>query len=326
MLSFDWPWLFLLLPLPLLSYWLFPTAELGSTALRVPFFALLNKPSQNNAVTATTKTPRLLLLSIIWVLLVLAASGPKWLGDPIQLPSSGRDLLLAVDISESMEIADMRIGNDTVDRLVAVKVVLREFIQRRVGDRLGLILFGSQAYLQSPLTFDQTTVEKFLLESQIGFAGGRTAIGDAIGLSVKRLRKRPGERHVLILLTDGANTAGEIEPSVAAELAKSEGIIIYTIGIGADEMLQRSLFGSRRVNPSVDLDEETLRNIANLTGGQYFRARSPEELSKIYALLDTLEPVEESKESFRPSSSLFMWPLGMGFILSLIAALNGLRR
>jgi Ca-activated chloride channel family protein len=211
-----------------------------------------------------------------------------------------------------------------VDRLTATKQVAGEFIERRVGDRIGLILFGEAAYLQVPMTFDRRTVRTLLDESVIGLAGQATAIGDAIGLAVKRLRERKESNRVVILLTDGANTAGAVEPVEAAKLAAREGLKIYTIGIGADEMLVRSLFGTRRVNPSTDLDEKTLGSIAELTGGKYFRARDTEELEKIYALLDELEPLEGEARKFRPRQSLYYWPLAFAFLIGV--ALAGLRR
>ena len=183
---------------------------------------------------------------------------------------------------------------------------------------MGLILFGDNAYLQVPLTFDRKTVQVLLDEAFIGMAGESTAIGDAIGLAVKRLRKNPSEQKVLILLTDGANTSGVVTPLKAAELAAGEGLKIYTIGIGADEMIVRSFFGNRRVNPSRDLDEDTLRAIADKTGGRYFRARDAEELSKIYGLLDQLEPIEKDQQYFRPRKALYIWPLAGALTLSLL--------
>ena len=212
MLSFDFPWLFLLLPLPLLVFWLVPASQQSDASVRVPFFLQVSGFGLAKTTQVKGRKLRLILLSLCWFSLVSAAASPNWLGDPVTMPSSGRDLLIAVDISESMEMNDMNVSGQSVSRLVAVKAVIKDFVSRREGDRLGLILFGTQAYLQTPLTFDQKTVEQFLLETQIGFAGGRTAIGDAIGLAVKRLRQRPGDRHVLILLTDGANTAGEVSP------------------------------------------------------------------------------------------------------------------
>jgi len=234
---------------------------------------------------------------------------------------SGRDLLLAVDISGSMETEDMQLGRQVTDRLTAVKAVAGNFIDHREGDRLGLILFGDQAYLQTPLTFDRETVRTLLNEAAIGLAGKSTAIGDAIGLAVKRLRERPAENRVLILMTDGANTSGSVDPLKAADLAAREGVRIYTIGVGADEMLVRGFFGTQRV-PGTDLDEGTLTAIAQKTGGQYFRARDIEGLQKIYALLDKLEPVSQDEQTFRPVHELYVWPLGAALLLTALLALG----
>ncbi|MEE8059637.1 MAG: VWA domain-containing protein [Pseudomonadales bacterium] len=327
MLHFELPWIFYLLPLPLLAYWLLPQASQQQAAVRVPFYAELAKLQHNASSNVKQRILRLTSLVIIWGALIVTAADPRWIGDPITLPSSGRDLLLAVDLSGSMKIEDMEVSGDRASRIVAVKEVLNDFIQRRKGDRLGLVLFGSQAYVQAPLTFDRTTVQRFLQEAQIGFAGEQsTAIGDAIGLSVKRLRARPGDRHVMVLLTDGQNNGGEIKPIPAAKLAAENNIIIYTVGVGADEMVMPGLFGSsfgsRRVNPSADLDEKTLREIANLTGGQYFRARNPEELSNIYQLLDKLEPVEDKQQTYRPQKALFYWPLAIALLCSGFIALS----
>ena len=251
---------------------------------------------------------------------------PQWLGEPIEQAVSGRDLMLAVDLSGSMEEQDFMVEKKRVDRLTATKYVAGQFIQRRIGDRLGLILFGTQAYLQTPLTFDRATVTTLLNESAIGLAGESTAIGDAIGLAVKRLRKQQANSRVLVLLTDGANTAGEVTPLKAAELAADNNLKIYTIGIGADEMIVRSFFGSRKVNPSRDLDEKTLIAIAEKTGGRYFRARNTKELNQIYQLLDELEPVEKEKQYFRPKTELYHWPLAIAFILAGIISISRLNR
>ncbi|MDX9875313.1 MAG: VWA domain-containing protein [Spongiibacteraceae bacterium] len=330
MLTFDLPWAALALPLPLLTYWLLPPAHRQQPALRVPFFSQLATLAPERESRPRPSPRHLLLAALIWCLLVLAACGPRWIGDPLQLPVSGRDLLLAVDISGSMQIEDMVIGNDQVMRVVAIKAVVEQFIRAREGDRIGLILFGSRAYLQAPLTFDRETVAQLLREAQVGFAGEETAIGDAIGLAVKRLRERPGTRHVLILLTDGANTSGTVSPVEAARVAAGEGIVIYTIGIGATEMITRGLFGTgfgaRRINPSVDLDEDALQEIARLTGGRYFRARNPQELIDIYALLDELEPVGEETRTYRPQRSLYHWPLAGALLLSVLWATASLLR
>jgi Ca-activated chloride channel family protein len=300
--------MFLVLPLPLLlRLWLPPAEPAQGAALRMPFLQELARPGES-ARLRHRQWP-LLLAMAAWLLIVAASARPQWLGDPVALPVSGRDVVLAVDLSQSMQERDFQIQGQWVDRLTATKWVAEDFIARREGDRIGLILFGEQAYLQTPLTFDRETLWTLLDEAQIGLAGRATAIGDAIGLGVKRLRDKGEGSRVLILLTDGANTAGEVDPLQAAELAAREGLTIYTIGIGADEMLVRGLFGTRRVNPSSDLDEETLRAIADRTGGRYFRARDTAELEAIYRLLDELEPVEQDPETFRPVAALFYWPL-----------------
>jgi Ca-activated chloride channel family protein len=261
-----------------------------------------------------------------WTLLVFACARPVWQGEPIEQAVSGRDLMLAVDLSGSMEIGDFVLKGSKVDRLTATKAVAGEFIERRVGDRVGLVLFGERAYLQAPLTFDRKTVRTLLDESVIGLAGDKTAIGDAIGLAVKRLKENPKDQRVLILLSDGANTAGTVAPLQAAELAAKEGLKVYTIGIGADEMVIRDLLGSRKVNPSQDLDEPTMRGIAEQTGGRYFRARDVKELENIYQMLDELEPVERDKRYYRPQTELYPWPLGAALLLAILIALQVLRQ
>ncbi|MDJ0958167.1 MAG: VWA domain-containing protein [Arenicellales bacterium] len=316
MIHFEWVWVFLFLPLPLLArLTLSPAQSERDAALRAPFiddFERIRDPRSIRSGSWWT----VLVAIIIWLLLIVAAARPQWIGDPIELPVSGRDLMLAVDLSGSMEARDFELNGQAVDRLTATKSVAGEFIQRREGDRLGLILFGENAYLQTPLTFDRATVHTLLMESVIGLAGKKTAIGDAIGLAVKRLQESAGESRVLILLTDGANTAGEISPLKAAELAANTGLKIYTIGVGADEIIVQSLLGHRRINPSQDLDEKTLRAIAEETNARYFRARSTDELEEIYKLLDELEPVEAETHHFRPTVALFYWPLAIALLLT----------
>lgn len=322
MIEWQWPWLFVLLPVPILVRLLMSPLDEQDNALTVPDlqrFTLTTKIS-------TKSIPRrwsivLILLSLAWLCLVTASARPQWTGEPVSLPTSGRDLMLAVDISGSMSTEDMQLQDELVNRLLVVKSVVNNFLQSRQGDRVGLILFGTNAYLQAPLTFDLNSVGKLLAEAPVGIAGGKTAIGDAIGLAVKRLRQRPadGDR-VLILLTDGANNVGEVAPVKAAELAASEEIKIYTIGVGADEMQLKmpGLFGSlgsRIVNPSAELDVETLEKIAQLTQGQFYRARNTAKLQEIYAIIDQLEPAEQDAEVYRPITSLFHWPLGIGWLL-----------
>jgi len=318
--SLEWPWLLVLTPLPWLYRRWRRATEPNLTALRAPAYAALFPDREITTGRSPRHRLRLALLALIWLALLGAAARPVWTGEPAALPTSGRDLLLAVDISGSMEIRDMELGDQLVDRLTAIKAVVGDFVIRRPQDRLGLILFGGEAYLHTPLTFDHQTLKTLLDEAVIGFAGDGTAIGDAIGLAVKRLRDRPDASRVLILLTDGANNAGQITPAQGAQLAATNHVRIYTIGIGADELIQRTLFGARRVNPSADLDEAGLRMLADTTGGRYFRARNPAELDAIYRELDSLEPVAQAPDTVRPLRSLAHWPLAAALFASLLLA------
>ena len=321
MLNFAWAWAFWLLPLPFFMYKLVPRARKYDAALFVPFYRDVLSFEDMQYTAVRSGVIKVMLLILVWFLLVLAVSRPQWTGDPVALPASGRDLLLAVDISGSMKQDDMIINGKQVSRIALVKYVVNDFIGRRAGDRIGLLLFGTEAYVQAPLTFDRQTVKTLFNEAQIGFAGQKTSIGDAIGLAVKHLQDRPDESKILILLTDGSNTAGNVEPLQAAKLAAQTGVKIYTIGVGADEMMIRDFFGARRVNPSADLDEETLQEIAKATGGQYYRARNPEELEQVYDLINKIEPVEQENETFRPIKALYYWPLAGALLLSFMIAL-----
>jgi len=327
MWSLAWPWMLLALPLPLLARSLLsPVMETQEAGLKVPSFkgfAVLTNRSEAEQLLNW----RVWLAIIAWVLLVLAAARPERIGDELDVPVSGRNLMLAVDLSGSMDAKDFVLGNRRVDRLTATKAVASDFIERRKGDRIGLILFGERAYLQVPLTLDRETVNILLMEAFIGLAGEKTAIGDAITLAVKRIYEQDavGGEQVLIVLTDGANTAGEIDPIKAAELAQQIGLRIYTIGIGAEQMMVSSITGGLRpVNPSADLDEETLTRIAAITGGQYFRAKDTAGLQDIYRILDEMEPVAEPEAGFRPVKSLYYWPLGGAFVLTVFLCVMGL--
>jgi len=293
-LELGWPWLFALLPLPLIVARVLPRARgLISTALHLPHLGVALR--QQAEVSAVPWLRRAFAL-LAWALLVLAAARPQWLGAPEDVPRSGRDLLLAVDTSGSMSIEDMQLGGQPAPRFAAIQAIATDFIHRREGDRVGLILFGTRAYLLVPLTFDLKTVGKQLTDSTIGLAGRETAIGDAVGLAVKRLRDRPENQRVMVLLTDGVNTSGELDPNKAIDLAAANKVRIYTIGIGADAMRVSSMFGSRVVNPSADLDEKMLSTMADKTGGRYFRARNSEELA-------------DTKQSLRPVDELYWLPL-----------------
>ena len=329
MWSLAWPWALLALPLPLLVNRLLPeSASLQDAGLKVPAFggfAMLADRSEAEQLLSW----KLWIAALAWLLLVVAAARPERIGDELDVPVSGRNLMLAVDLSGSMDQKDFELGNLRVDRLTATKAVASDFISRREGDRIGLILFGERAYLQVPLTLDRETVKVLLLESFIGLAGEKTAIGDAITLAVKLIYdmdEDPGEQ-VLVLLTDGANTAGEIQPLKAAELAQQVGLRIYTIGIGAEQLEVSSLIGGRRnINPSADLDEATLTGIAEMTGGRYFRAKDTAGLQDIYKLVDELEPVEEPEAGFRPVKSMYYLPLTASFALAALLGLISLSK
>ena len=321
MINFEWPWLFILFPLPFLIRMVLPVSSAGhDSALNFPFLQELEEMMDEPTVSLNREW-LFLLAFIAWLCLVMAVMRPQWLGEVVDVPVTGRDLMLAVDLSGSMQENDFIVDGRRVDRLSATKWVAGDFIERRVGDRIGLILFGERAYLQSPLTFDRKTVRILLYESAIGLAGKSTAIGDAIGIALKRLSSNENSDKVLILLTDGANNSGVLMPEDASRLAKEAGLKIYTIGIGAESKLVSSLFGRQQVNPSRELDELTLKNIADETGGQYFRARDTDEMEKIYAVINSLEPVEQDAEKYRPRTSLYVWPLALAFILILSIAL-----
>ena len=320
MIEWLWPLAFLLTPVPILVRWLIKASRKKQPALTVPSLEGFSGLSSNESFSATLSTVKLIILWLAWILLIAAVARPQWVGEMVSLPTTGRDLMLAIDISGSMATEDMQVNNEYVDRLSVVKAVISQFLDARKGDRVGLVLFGTNAYVQAPLTFDLKSVKKLMIEAPVGIAGGKTAIGDAIGLTVKRLRERQNEEKVVILLTDGANNVGEIPPIKAAELASVDGIKIYTIGVGAEEMRVPSLFGSlagRTTNPSADLDEETLSKIAEATQGRYFRAKDTNTLAQIYELIDKLEPIEQEPETYRPFQVLYYWPLGISLCLFL---------
>lgn len=317
-IELAWPWMLLALPLPLLAMALPAARSAQPPALRFPFAAAL--PGLPASASPRGSRMRLALALLAWLLLVIAAARPQAVGETLHLPVSGRSLMLAVDISGSMRTPDMGSGLRSESRLDAVKQVAGDFIQRRAGDRLGLILFGDQAYVQVPLTLDRKTVRTLLDEAQIGLAGQQTAIGDAIGLGIKRLREEPAGNRVLILLTDGASNAGNVDPLKAADLAAAAGVRIYTIGVGADEHVASGPFGLPQLVGG-GLDEDTLKAIARKTGGRYFRAADRHSLQQIYALLDQIEPLSKDSRSWRPVHELYLWPLAAALLLSVFLAL-----
>jgi Ca-activated chloride channel homolog len=314
MFHLAWPWMALLLPLPWILLRMRRTAEPGGAALYLPFAASVPGPVPG----ATLPRSALALLAAVWTLLVLAAMRPQWLGQPLPVPTTGRQILLAIDCSGSMATEDM----GGASRLEVVQIIGGRFIEQRRGDQIGLILFGTRPYLQAPLTTDIATVRQFLDQAVVGIAGPQTAIGDAIGLAIKQLRQRAHtggasmHQSVLILLTDGGNDAGVMPPLEAARLAAQTGLRIFTIGVGAPA--QQSLFGFTTGN--TDLDVGLLKKIASITGGEYFRAANPEALQAVYHRIDELEPTVGHKQWLRPAAEWFTWPLALALLLSVPAA------
>ena len=314
MIEFAWPLAGLLLPLPALI-WRLPATKGGDeTALRVPSLA----PFQEEAHARMPRYQRPWLLFICWALLVTAIARPEWVGEPRPVPTAGRDLLLAVDISGSMGDDDMVWESRRVSRIEVVKRLLSAFIQEREGDRVGLVLFGTRPYVQAPLTFDRETVATLLSEAPLGIAGGRTAIGDAIGLAVKHLLDRPAESRVLVLLTDGASNTGELGPKRAATIAKDAGIRVHTIGFAGPGT---DFFGRLRSLSASELDEQSLREVAEITGGRYFRAAAGDELQSVYEQIDQLEPTEQDPDTVRPVISYAYVPLALAWCLGCLLLL-----
>ena len=317
--GFAWPWLLLALPLPwLLRALLPPRRDASAAALRVPFGNRLDGIAGKGGGSNARGVGALAWLA--WALLCVAAARPQVLGEVVQPPQQGRDLMLAVDLSGSMGEEDMEIGGQGVDRLTAAKAVLADFLDRRAGDRVGLVVFGQRAFVLAPLTLDRDTVRQQLADSVVGLAGRETAIGDAIALAVKRLRAQPAGQRVLILLTDGVNTAGALDPSKAAELARNESVRIHTIAFGGDGS-GLSVFGVPLQLPggAEMIDEAGLQRIAASTGGRAFRARDTRELAGIYAEIDRLEPVERPGQSVRPRVERYAWPLSAALAFGLLA-------
>lgn len=316
---FAWPWLLLALPLPWLVRRLWPAASSAAPALRVPYGQRLDAIG-GRSVRAQPKGLGLLPW-LAWALLCVAAARPQQLGEIVQPPQAGRDLMLAVDLSASMDERDIELGGRTVPRLTAAKAVIADFLERRSGDRVGLIVFGERAYALTPLTRDLQTVREQLDGTATGLAGRATAIGDAIGLATKRLQKRPATQRVLILLTDGVNTAGALDPAKAAQIARDAGVRIHTIAFGGYGA-GLSVFGVpiRMASSSDATDEAGLKRIAELTGGRAFIARDVDQLAGIYAEIDRLEPVKMPGQRLRPRIERYPWPLSAALLCAVLLA------
>lgn len=312
MFEFAWPWTFALLPLPILVWWWLPPYRARQASVQVPFFdrlaAATGQTPQRGAVVLQRRRIQIIFAAVIWVLLVAALARPQWVGDAVTREVSARDLILAMDISGSMEQADFRSPDGaTLRRLDGVKRVISDFIARRRGDRVALILFGTKAYVQVPFTQDLQTAAQLLAQTEVGMAGQQTAIGDTIGLAIKTLETSTAKQKLLILLTDGNDTASRVPPEHAADIARQKDVTVYTIGVG-----DPSASGENRVDLGV------LQSVASTTGGRFFRAEDGAQLQAIYADIDRLAPAKLDTLSWRPKLPLFQWPLGAAVVLGLV--------
>ena len=315
MFEFAFLWAFLLLPLPFLVRWLTPAVAHAKTALWLPQARFLR--IQEHAQTRQTNW-RWLLPTLVWLAIVAAMAQPRWVGEPIALNPEAREIMIALDLSGSMEIDDMTYNGRRVTRLEAAHSILAEFIRRRQGDRIGLIVYADSAFVYVPITSDLETVAQLAEEARIGLAGQRTALGDAIALSIRYFTERDSKERVVLMLTDGMINTGNINAEQALHLARNHDVKIHTIGVGSEEMRIQGLFGERVINPSADLDESFLATIATSTGGLYFRARTTEEMEDIYRVIDEIEPIVGAEHFFRPRTSLAHLPLLIALLLVLL--------
>ena len=308
------PWVLVLLPLPWLIWFWLPRSELKlPAALKVPFFNAMVGIVENEK-HHIAKQNKMTLLFLIWSLLLLALAGPRWVGEPQPLAREGHNIMLVLDISGSMEMRDMLLHGRPTTRLAVVKQTAEQFVKDRGGDKIGLILFGSHAYLQTPLTHDRNSVLLRLEDATVGLAGKTTSIGDALGLAVKRLQNVPPEGRVIILLTDGVNNSGVLAPLKAAELASADGIKVYTIGLGSESAPQMAGI-SFNMNVTAELDENTLKEIAKMTGGRYFRATDIQSLQAIYQTINQIETTSQEQPTLRPQHEYYPWPLALAIFL-----------
>ena len=302
------PWALLLLALPL-AMWLLPAYRESRDSVRVPFFDKLvnlseQRPDSGAMILRRDRIQRF-LVGFMWLCLVLAAAKPEWVGAPIEQQKSGRDLMIAVDLSGSMETRDFLLPNgESVDRLQAVKQVLAELADQRASDRLGLIVFGSAAYLQTPFTDDHVVWEQLLTETEIGMAGQSTVFGDGIGLAIKLFKESDSDNRVLIMLTDGNDTGSTVPPIDAAKVAETFGIRIYTIAIGDPASAGEEA-----------LDMGTIERVSEVTGGQSFQALDQAQIRRAYQAIAELEPQLYETISFRPRVSLHWVPVSMALVL-----------
>lgn len=319
MFGFQWPWLGLLAFLPLLVYLMrerrkksdLPRADDQQATLMHPSLTHLYEAfSATRGRSGISGRVHWVLMLILWCGLVLALMRPQWLIVETSVRTAGHDLVLALDASRSMGALDFSVEGREVTRMSVIKGVAGTFVDAREGDRIGLVVFGDHAYVLSPLTFDVRAVRGLLDVIEPSIAGDATAIGDAIGLTVKKLRERPEGARVLVLVTDGENTAGMLPPAVAAQLARQEGVRIYTIGVGSKGLVPFFEDG-RREMLKMEIDEGLLTEIAETTGGEYFRATDTGALEEIYRRIDELEKTEVDAQRVVVTRPLYSWPLAI---------------
>ena len=336
MFSFYWPWAAVLLPLPLLvrRFWPRPhgatdayTHADNSTLLHPALGRLASTFVAARSLTHAGSYLQLVMLALLWVMLVTTLMQPQWLEPYTEIRTEGYDLMLAVDTSRSMEALDFTVEGRQVTRMAVIKGVLGRFIKARDGDRIGIVVFGSQAFVLSPMTLDLQALHSLLDGVVSRMAGTGTAIGDAIGLSVKKLRERPEGSRVLILVTDGENTEGSMPPILAAQLAAHEGIRIYTIGVGSKGLVPFVEDG-QMTQVKMEIDEQLLTEVADISGGAYFRATDTSALEKIYEQIDALEKTQAESRSVMIPRPLYRWPLGLALLLLFLLWLfpNGIPR
>jgi Ca-activated chloride channel family protein len=325
MFSFAWPWMICLLTLPFLVRFFGPRARMGNAQptpeVSFPYINRLKASFPVQRGGRQLGRTYTLVLSLIWLSLTCALMGPQLVDQFMPLQNTGYDLMLAVDLSGSMNALDYAKGGAQVSRLDVVKSVVSDFISKRQGDRVGLILFGSMAYLHVPLTLDTPSVRKMLDNTMVGEAGDTTAIGDAIALAVQNMRERPEKSRVIILLTDGGDNASVIPPLAAAKLAQQYGIRIYTIGVGSQGLVPiPGKYGQIQLT-EFDLDEGLLQKIASTTGGSYFKAADTQALKNIYAQIDKLERTQAEARSYLVRRPLYRYPLGGALAMLLLISL-----
>ena len=318
MLTFVWPFIAVLLPIPFALFLMKKkaTEPKVATALYVPFFKELKKECQT--IQSHISFWSALFFFLSWIALCLSGMRPVFIGEPVSTQARQRQLMLVLDVSGSMEEDDFVLKNRRISRMNMVKLLSDDFLKKRKGDAVGLTLFGSEPYVYIPLTADVDTASQMLSELDVGMAGDQTAIGDALGLAVQTMKNIKNESKVIVFMSDGNANAGGLSPEQSLEMAKKDGIRVYTIGIGSLPYTVNTFFGRRQVNPASGLDEKTLRKIAEHTGGKYFRATTTADMHKIYDEIDKLEPIDTETNIIYPTKELYYYPLLLALILGFI--------